>query len=101
MQRIAIVLGTRPEIIKMSPVVRECERLKLNYLILHTGQHYSYERDKIFFEQLKLPNAKYNLDIGSGMPGEQTGKMLSENGTSLKKLREYFLVTRAFSRAWS
>ena len=35
------------------------------------------------------------------MPGEQTGKMLSENGTSLKKLREYFLVTRAFSRAWS
>ena len=60
----------------MSPVVRECERLKLNYLILHTGQHYSYEMDKIFFEQLKLPNAKYNLDIGSGMPGEQTGKML-------------------------
>jgi UDP-N-acetylglucosamine 2-epimerase (non-hydrolysing) len=76
MQRIAIVLGTRPEIIKMSPVIRECERLGLDYFILHTGQHYTYNMDKVFFEQLELPDAKCNLDIGSGMPGEQTGKML-------------------------
>ncbi|MEM1589545.1 MAG: UDP-N-acetylglucosamine 2-epimerase (non-hydrolyzing), partial [Candidatus Bathyarchaeia archaeon] len=50
--KIAIVLGTRPEIIKMSPIIRECERLGLNYFILHTGQHYSYNMDKVFFEQL-------------------------------------------------
>ena len=54
-QRIAIVLGTRPEIIKMSPVIRECGHLGLGYFILHTGQHYSYNMDKIFFEQLDLP----------------------------------------------
>ena len=77
MQRIAIVLGTRPEIIKMSPMIRECERLGLDYFVLHTGQHYSYNMDKVFFEQLVLPEAKYNLDIGSGMLGEQFGKMLS------------------------
>ncbi|MEA2033046.1 MAG: UDP-N-acetylglucosamine 2-epimerase (non-hydrolyzing) [Euryarchaeota archaeon] len=76
MQRIAIVLGTRPEIIKMSPVIRECERLNLDYFVLHTGQHYSYNMDKVFFEQLKLPDARYNLDVGSGLHGEQTGKML-------------------------
>jgi UDP-N-acetylglucosamine 2-epimerase (non-hydrolysing) len=73
----AIILGTRPEIIKMSPVIREFERRIMEYFILHTGQHYSYNMDRVFFEQLKLPEAKYNLEAGSGPHGEQTGKMLA------------------------
>jgi UDP-N-acetylglucosamine 2-epimerase (non-hydrolysing) len=76
MERIAIVLGTRPEIIKMSPIIRECEKRGLDYFILHTGQHYSYNMDRVFFEQLELPEAKYNLDVGSGTHAEQTGKIL-------------------------
>jgi len=75
--RIAIVLGTRPEIIKMSPVIRACERKHVDYFILHTGQHYSYTMDRVFFEQLGLPEARYNLDVGSGTHGEQTGKILT------------------------
>lgn len=75
--RISIVLGTRPEIIKLSPVIRECQRLDLDFFILHTGQHYSYDMDKIFFEQLQLPDARYNLEVGSGSHAEQTGKMLA------------------------
>jgi len=75
--KIAIILGTRPEIIKMSPIIRECEKQDIDYYILHTGQHYSYEMDRVFFEQLRLPQAKYNLDVGSGKHGEQTGKMLA------------------------
>jgi len=74
--RIAIVLGTRPEIIKMSPVIRACERQHVEYFILHTGQHYSYTMDRVFFEQLGLPEANYNLDVGSGTHGEQTGRIL-------------------------
>jgi len=70
------VLGTRPEIIKLSPVIRECERLGLDYFILHSGQHYSYNMDRVFFEQLALPGAKYNLDVGSASHAEQTGRML-------------------------
>jgi len=73
---ICIILGTRPEIIKMSPIIRECNNRNLNYLILHTGQHYTYEMDKLFFSELNLPSAQYNLDVGSGSHGEQTGKML-------------------------
>lgn len=72
----AIILGTRPEIIKMSPVVREYERLRLDCFILHSGQHYSYNLDKVFFEQLGLPSPKHNLGVGSGTHGEETGKML-------------------------
>lgn len=76
--KIAIILGTRPEIIKMSPIIRECGRRNIDFYILHTGQHYSYDMDRIFFEQLKLPEVEYNLDVGSGRHGEQTGKMLMQ-----------------------
>jgi UDP-N-acetylglucosamine 2-epimerase (non-hydrolysing) len=73
---IAIILGTRPEIIKMAPVIRECRREELDYFILHTGQHYTFTLDRIFFDQLGLPAPQYNLDVGSGNHGQQTGRIL-------------------------
>jgi UDP-N-acetylglucosamine 2-epimerase (non-hydrolysing) len=73
----AIILGTRPEIIKMSPVIQELERQELDYFILHTGQHYSYIMDQLFFEELNLPEPKYNLDVGSGTHAEETAKTLT------------------------
>ncbi len=73
---IAIILGTRPEIIKMSPIIRACEALGEDYFTLHTGQHYSYEMDRAFFEDLELPQPEYNLDVGSGTHAEQTGKIM-------------------------
>ena len=74
---IAIVLGTRPEIIKQSPIIRECRAQHLDYFILHTGQHYSYEMDRAFFLELELPEPKYNLDVGSGTHAEQTSRILT------------------------
>jgi len=74
--RVAIVLGTRPEIIKLAPVIKEMERRGVDFFILHTGQHYSYSMDRVFFEQLELPNPKYNLEVGSGTHAEQTARML-------------------------
>jgi len=74
--KIGIILGTRPEIIKMSPLIRECEKRNLKYFILHTGQHYSYEMYLAFFDDLELPKPKYNLDVGSGSHAEQTGKIM-------------------------
>jgi UDP-N-acetylglucosamine 2-epimerase (non-hydrolysing) len=74
--KVAIVLGTRPEIIKMSPIVRVLEKKSIDFFILHTGQHYSYNMDQVFFEQLKLPQPKYNLKVGSGTHAEETGKMM-------------------------
>lgn len=74
---IAIVLGTRPEIIKMSPVIRLCEKRGINSFILHSGQHYSYNLDKVFFDDLGLPHPKYNLEVGSGNQGEQTAKIVT------------------------
>jgi UDP-N-acetylglucosamine 2-epimerase (non-hydrolysing) len=83
--KIAIILGTRPEIIKLAPIIRVLEREGRDYFILHTGQHYSYNMDGVFFEQLKLPKPKYNLNVGSGTHAEQTGKMLIGIESVLKK----------------
>jgi UDP-N-acetylglucosamine 2-epimerase (non-hydrolysing) len=75
-QKIAVILGTRPEIIKMCPVIRELQRLSIGYFVLHTGQHYSYNMDRVFFEQLRLPAPSININVGSGSHAEETGKMM-------------------------
>jgi UDP-N-acetylglucosamine 2-epimerase (non-hydrolysing) len=74
--KISVILGTRPEIIKMSPVLKMLEKSKVDFFTLHTGQHYSYQLDKVFFDQLELPAPQYNIEVGSGTHAEETGKML-------------------------
>ncbi|HPR98595.1 MAG TPA: UDP-N-acetylglucosamine 2-epimerase (non-hydrolyzing), partial [Methanomassiliicoccales archaeon] len=75
--RFSVVLGTRPEIVKMSPIVRELQRRGLDFDLVHTGQHYSFEMDRVFFRDLELPEPRINLEVGSGTHGAQTGKMLA------------------------
>lgn len=69
---IAIIVGTRPEIIKLSPII---DGLKGSFIV-HTGQHYSYNMDRLFFEELRLPEPKYKLDVGGGTNLSQVSKML-------------------------
>lgn len=76
MVKIAIVLGCRPEIIKMSPIIRYCEKNNQDYFIIDTGQHYSKNMSEIFFNELELPTPKYNLSVGSCSPGKQIGRMI-------------------------
>lgn len=74
---VTIVLGTRPEIIKLAPVIDACEERGIGYSVIHTGQHYSEELDTVFFDQLELPAPDHNLEIGSGSHSGQTGAMIS------------------------
>ncbi len=74
--KIAIILGTRPEIIKLSPLIRECEKRQLDYFILHTNQHYSVGMDKQFFDELNLPQPRYNLNVHDLPQGAMVGTML-------------------------
>ncbi len=83
--KIAVVLGTRPEIVKMAPVIKALERREANYFILHTGQHYSYNLDAVFFKQLKLPTSKYNLEVGSASHAEQTARIMVRAEKVLQK----------------
>jgi len=77
---ISIIVGIRPEIIKMSPIIRECQRRNIDFSLLHTGQHYSHEMDRIFFEELNLPVPDHHLDVGSGSHADQTGAIMSGIG---------------------
>ena len=74
--KVGIIVGTRPEIIKMAPVIRECQKRNISYFIIHSNQHYSEEMDSIFFQELELPNPNYNLNVGSGLHSNQTGNIL-------------------------
>ncbi len=70
------VVGTRPEIIKMAPIVHECERRGIELFLLHTGQHYSERLSSQFFNDMDLREPDMNLNIGSGTHSEQTAKAL-------------------------
>ena len=73
---ISVVLGTRPEIVKMAPIIKELKKRDIDYFVIHTGQHYSYNLDKVFFENFDLEKPRYNLEVGSGTHGKQTGEIL-------------------------
>ena len=74
--KIATVLGTRPEIIKMAPIIDEIARRGIDQIVLHTGQHYDEEMSDAFFRDLEIPAPDYNIHVGSGTHGRQTGLMM-------------------------
>ena len=84
--KIASVVGVRPQFVKASVVSRELRKSNKECLI-HTGQHYDYEMNKIFFEELGIPEPDYYLGVGSGSHGQQTGEML-------RKLEEVLMVEK-------
>lgn len=77
-EKICVVVGTRPGIVMFSPIIRELERRRSKFFTIHTGQHYSYNMDRQFFEDLNLREPDYKLDGVQSCQyhGEQTAEML-------------------------
>jgi len=76
--RIMHVLGTRPNFVKMAPVIAAVERdlPDAEQVIVHTGQHYDRNMSEIFFEQLGVPAPDHMLEVGSGSHAVQTAKVM-------------------------
>lgn len=74
--KVVSVVGTRPQFIKAAMVSHKL-REKCHEVFVHTGQHYDHEMSKVFFDELAIPEPDYNLGVGSGSHGVQTGAMLA------------------------
>jgi UDP-GlcNAc3NAcA epimerase len=88
------IIGARPQFIKAATVSRALQlHLNIEEILVHTGQHYDENMSEVFFQELEIPKPKYNLNIGSGSHGSQTGKMLEAiEQVLLKEKPDWVLV---------
>lgn len=86
-EKVGVVVGTRPGIVMFSPIIRELECRKMDFFVIHTGQHYSYNMDGTFFEELNLKKPQYKFDTVQycKLHGEQTAEMLKNCEKALIK----------------
>lgn len=92
--KVITVVGARPQFIKSATVSRIIKQKDdVREIILHTGQHYDNNMSEVFFDELEIPIPDYNLNIGSGGHGEQTGQMLKKiEEVLLKEMPDVVLV---------
>jgi len=73
-----IVLGIRPDIINYQPILKELKRRKCKFTVVHSGQHYSYFFDELFFKQLNFTKPHYNLKVGTGTQAQQLSVLIKK-----------------------
>jgi UDP-N-acetylglucosamine 2-epimerase (non-hydrolysing) len=79
--RIMSIVGARPNMMKIAPLLAELRLHKeIEPILVHTGQHYDYSMSQVFFDQLHLPHPDYNLEVGSGKHYAQTGEIMRKFG---------------------
>jgi UDP-GlcNAc3NAcA epimerase len=90
--KIVTVVGARPQFIKAAAIRRAIQEInhakrRIQEILVHTGQHYDYMMDAVFFEEFKLPKPDHHLGVGSGSHAQQTGKMLEQIERVIEKER--------------
>ncbi len=89
--KIVTIVGARPQFIKCASLSREL-RKGATEILVHTGQHYDDPMSDIFFRELEIPSPNYNLGVGSGSHGSQTGRMLEAMEKILQKEKPDYVV---------
>jgi UDP-N-acetylglucosamine 2-epimerase (non-hydrolysing) len=85
MKTVMVVVGTRPEIIKMAPIVRALAKNKIPTTFVHCGQHYDYNMSQQFIEDLQLPSPDYTYKVRAYSPGAQTAQIITYMDKVLKE----------------
>ncbi|MFE3848013.1 non-hydrolyzing UDP-N-acetylglucosamine 2-epimerase [Flavobacterium sp. LB3P45] len=76
--KVATILGTRPEIIRLAECIKKCDQY-FNHILIHTGQNYDFELNEIFFEDLGLRKPDYFLNVAGNHLGETIGNVISKS----------------------
>lgn len=76
--KVATILGTRPEIIRLAECIKKCD-IYFDHILIHTGQNYDYELNEIFFEDLDLRKPDYFLNVAGNHLGETIGNVISKS----------------------
>ena len=76
--KLMTIVGTRPEIIKLSAIIKKCDQY-FEHILVHTGQNYDYELNQIFFEELGLRAPDYFLNVAGSQLGETMGNVISRS----------------------
>ena len=84
MLKVMTIVGTRPEIIKLSRVMFELDKYT-NHLIVHTGQNYDYELNEIFFEEMNIRKPDYFLNASAKNASETIAKVISKSDDIIAK----------------
>ena len=84
--KVMTVVGTRPEIIKLSQVIKELDKYT-EHTIVHTGQNYDYELNEIFFEQLEIRKPDIFLESIKGSPSETIGDIIAKSDKIFEKFK--------------
>jgi UDP-N-acetylglucosamine 2-epimerase (non-hydrolysing) len=75
--RILNVVGARPNLIKIAPLIEEMNRHpEIESILLHTGQHYDDSLSRVFFDELTIAEPDIYLGVGSGTHAEQTARIM-------------------------
>jgi len=82
--KVATILGTRPEIIRLAECIKKCD-VYFDHILIHTGQNYDYELNEIFFEDLGLRKPDYFLNVAGNHLGETIGNVISKSYEILSK----------------
>lgn len=93
--KLDIIAGARPNFMKIAPLIRELDKVaeKIQYRLIHTGQHYDQKMSGSFFEQLGIPLPKINLEVGSGSQAFQTARIMEKyEDVLVKEISDYCLV---------
>ncbi|NLN80241.1 MAG: UDP-N-acetylglucosamine 2-epimerase (non-hydrolyzing) [Erysipelotrichia bacterium] len=84
--KVMTILGTRPEIIRLSEVIKACDKY-FDHILVHTGQNYDYELNQIFFEDLSLRAPDYYLDSVGKHLGETIGNVIAKSYELMEKVK--------------